>query len=194
MTRHYCNRCKYPIQTCVCKYVDEKIKNKIKIIIIQHPDEQNLSKNTARLLELKLDNVSIIDSSNKLEMEFIRRNIDNKWLMLFPSSSSKDVNELHRDKFTHLIVLDGTWKKVKKIIYLNDWLNTISKVSFNTLPNNQYTIRKAEEKYSLSTLESVNLFLSQYEKTPSQPLLDLLNGLIKEQTKYMPKNVKRRYE
>ena len=67
MKRSNCTKCHYPVTTCVCEYVTKKVKNRTKIVILQHPDEVNLAKNTVRLLQLQLSDIQVVIGESENE-------------------------------------------------------------------------------------------------------------------------------
>ncbi|KAF7769942.1 hypothetical protein PCIT_a2867 [Pseudoalteromonas citrea] len=163
---------------------------------MQHPDETELAKNTVRLLTLQLSNIEVyVGESQRDFMQLLSQLNLATCALLYPSEHSVAAETLPNSQcnIETLLVIDGTWKKTNKILALNPWLKTLLAVSFNDIPKNKYTIRKAEQVYSLSTLEAVGLFLTHHDSIDSQPLLSLLDGMIEEQTKFMPAHVKARY-
>jgi len=196
MKRTNCTKCHYPVTTCVCDYVSEKVKNRTKIIILQHPDEVNLAKNTVRLLQLQLSDIQVVVGESGSEFTSVLMGLPKEsTALLYPGESSIDAHDCSvlSPKLTHLVVIDGTWKKTNKIFALTPYLHTLQKISFSAIPENQYRIRKAEQSYSLSTLEAVGHFIHIVDGCDNQPLLHLLNGMIEQQTKFMPDHVKARY-
>ncbi|RJE78072.1 DTW domain-containing protein [Pseudoalteromonas sp. MSK9-3] len=197
MKRLQCSNCTYPLTTCVCKYLQEPIKNRTRIIILQHPDETELAKNTVRLLTLQLSNIEVFVGESQQDFMQLQSQLNlATCALLYPSEHAVTTDALSDSEhiIETLLVIDGTWKKTNKILALNTWLKTLLAVSFKDIPQNKYTIRKAEQIYSLSTLEAVGLFLTHQEQVDSQPLLLLLDGMIEEQTKFMPAHVKARYQ
>ncbi|MBD1583529.1 tRNA-uridine aminocarboxypropyltransferase [Pseudoalteromonas sp. S16_S37] len=197
MKRSCCPKCHYPNTTCVCKYVSSPIANNTKVIVLQHPSEVTVAKNTVRLLTLQLSNIDVFIGEDAADFESARQLIENSdSALLYPNEQAVSVQQLscQSKKIDTLVVIDGTWKKAHKILATNPWLMKLPSVTFAKLPHNQYRIRKAEQENSLSSLEAVALFLNEYEHKDQQPLLNLLNGMIAEQTKFMPEHVKTRYE
>ncbi len=196
MKRTNCTKCHYPVTTCVCEYVTKKVKNRTKIIILQHPDEVNLAKNTVRLLQLQLGDIQVVIGETEHDFASVLNVLPKEsTALLYPGKDTIDVHNCSAlvPQLTHLVVIDGTWKKTNKIFALNSWLQSLQKISFSTIPENQYRIRKAEQAYSLSTLEAVGHFVHIVDGCDNQPLLHLLNGMIEQQTKFMPEHVKARY-
>ena len=196
MKRSNCTKCHYPVTTCVCEYVTNKVKNLTKIVILQHPDEVNLAKNTVRLLQLQLSDIQVVIGESESDFSSVLMGLPKEnTALLYPGEDTIDVHNCSAlsPKLTHLVVIDGTWKKTNKIFALTPYLHALQKISFSAIPGNQYRIRKAEQSYSLSTLEAVGHFIHIVDGCDNQPLLKLLNGMIEQQTKFMPDHVKARY-
>ncbi|TQF71010.1 tRNA-uridine aminocarboxypropyltransferase [Pseudoalteromonas luteoviolacea] len=196
MKRSTCKICHFSVKTCVCSHISEPICNKTHVVVLQHPSELTTAKNTVRLLSLQLKNIQVFvgeaPSDFKQAQEIARQS---KCALLYPGEDALAVEDIKPDQtqIDYLFVLDGTWKKAHKLAMLNPWLKELPQVSFNSPPANQYKIRKAEQQYSLSTLEACAYFLSAYDALDTTPLYTLLEGMIFEQTKFMPEHVKARY-
>ncbi|OCQ22870.1 DTW domain-containing protein [Pseudoalteromonas luteoviolacea] len=196
MKRSTCKICHFSVKTCVCAHISEVIDNKTHIVVLQHPTEVSTAKNTVRLLNLQLENIHVFVGEKPehfQEAQSIAKR--NHCALLYPGERSQDVEKINSEQtlIDYLFVLDGTWKKAHKLAMLNPWLDELPQISFSKIPENQYTIRKAEQKYSLSTLEACAYFLKVYESMDPQPLYKLLQGMISEQTKFMPPHVRERY-
>lgn len=198
MARELCPHCGFSIRTCLCDAINI-INNKLKIIILRHPSEEKVAKNTARLLQLGLKNCEIIQGESENDFSVLASLPKTTTAVLYPSDDSlkldDSVQAMHdfKSSLTHLIVIDGTWKKAFKILKLTPTLESFKAVSFNHLPTNKYTIRKAPRADSLSTLEAVAHSLALIENCDVSPLYQLLNALIDKQTQHMPEHVKARY-
>jgi DTW domain-containing protein YfiP len=71
-----------------------------------------------------------------------------------------------------LIIIDGTWRKSRKILIKNPYLQTLPRLMLNDLPAGQYSIRKARKLHQLSTLEASSAALAQLvgDKAKFEPL------------------------
>jgi DTW domain-containing protein YfiP len=74
-----------------------------------------------------------------------------------------------------VIVLDGTWRKSRKMLYLNPSLQKLPRLGLQTTPSSQYRIRKAHRDDQLSTLEATCHALMQLGE-PAVGLQRLLDG------------------
>ena len=195
--RKVCGNCRYPLKTCVCSALTY-IENETNVIILQDKNEVNNAKNTARLLALSLRNISIvksddIDSMRKLEAACIQNSA--AFALFFPSNSSSAF-ETHvssnsetsldekQEKATettrsikHVLFIDGTWRKAKRLYLSHDWLPRLPNYHFDESIQGQYRIRKTSVKNGLSTLEAVAYVLSKTDDANVQGLHDLFEKM-----------------
>ncbi len=163
---------------------------------MQHPSEVKVAKNTAKLLALQLDRFTLYVGENTADFEelinFCRLN---HVAVLYPSSHAKTLTtEYNFDQtLDAIILLDGTWKKATKLYNLNPWLSQLPSFQFDSVNASEYTIRKSKHEYSLSTLEAAAQFLEIVDQCETADLYKLQAGMVKEQMKLMPDDVKARY-
>jgi DTW domain-containing protein YfiP len=82
-----------------------------------------------------------------------------------------------------LVVLDGTWRKSRKMLYLNPLLQALPRLALCDLPPSHYLIRKAHRPDQRSTLEATCAALAQLEGDTGQfaPLMDAFDGFVAQQ-------------
>lgn len=196
MARTLCNNCSFSISTCICNAI-EHVNNRVSVIILQHPSEEKIAKNTAKLLNLCLTDCQIIKGENNDDFAILKTLPISSTVLLYPNENAINLDDNAEQpsvkNITHLIVVDGTWKKAYKILQLTPFLNQFKTVSFKQLPKNRYAIRKAPRADSLSTLEAVAHSLLLIEQLNPAPLYNVLDELIQKQTQHMPEHVKARY-
>lgn len=196
MAHTLCNHCNFSLNTCICNAIT-KTSNKVTVIILQHPSEEKIAKNTAKLLNLCLTDCQIIKGENNDDFSILKTLPVSSTVLLYPNKHAVNLDDNTEQpnvkNITHLIVVDGTWKKAYKILQLTTLLNQFKTVSFKQLPKNRYAIRKAPRADSLSTLEAVAHSLFLIEQLNPAPLYNTLNELIQKQTQHMPEHVKARY-
>lgn len=79
-----------------------------------------------------------------------------------------------------LVVLDGTWRKSRKMLYLNPALQALPRLPLHDVPASHYLIRKAHAPDQLSTLEAACHALAQLEGAGAGvgPLLDSFDRFV----------------
>jgi len=209
MPREICPKCNYPIKTCLCLYI-KPVKHETEIIVLQHPSEVNNKKNTIRVLSLLTDNIQVFVGESEddfIQVKSLLNQADTNYFLLYPSEQAKTWDEFiveknnktkggddKTSKKTVLVVLDGSWKKAKKIHLCNSWLKNIPNLTLNSARKTNYGIRKSSVELGLSSIEAIAFALEDIENISSAPFLNALNGLKICFTRLMPNIVKQRYD
>lgn len=176
--RKICPACQYPPLVCVCSSITRTVVD-TEIIILQHPSEKSRAKNTARLISLVIPNTKTFVGESAADFELVKQRLltreskDTSIAVLFPSPDSKIFSEalkpaLHRVQT--LILLDGTWRKAKKMWQLNPWLWSLVVSRLEAGSISRYRIRKGSEAGGISTLEAAALALEILEGADTEPL------------------------
>jgi len=205
--RQSCPQCLRPLSTCICGLV-QPIQNQIELIILQHPLEVKEAKNTARLLYLCLKNSQIHVGERFGDAFFEQFNAPSTYnLLLYPETPEEkslgiiapplldstklniDIDETTNHKSTlRLWVLDATWRKSRKMLYLNPDLQRMPRINLVDAQPSLYTIRKAHSENQLSTLEASCYALRQLEhnRVDYSPVLTAFAGFIKQHNTFIP--------
>jgi DTW domain-containing protein YfiP len=78
-----------------------------------------------------------------------------------------------------LVVLDGTWRKSRKLLHCNPVLQALPRVALTQVPVSAYRIRKAHAPHQLSTIEAAALALAALDPAcAGAPLLDAFAALV----------------
>lgn len=179
MSRATCALCHYPLKTCVCEAVSN-IDCQTKIYVMQHPSEVKAAKNTIRLAQLCLPNLTVFVGEESDSFKEIQSLPAENTFLLYPNDNAVEVEklDLENSQKINLIILDGTWKKAYKLKMKNPWLLKFKTLSFANLPENQYIIRKTKRADSLSSLEAIAYTIEVLENADTQPLYNVLNKMM----------------
>ncbi len=92
-----------------------------------------------------------------------------------------------------LVVPDGTWRKARKLLYLNPLLSTLPCVSLPSGLSSRYRLRKAPGEGALATIEAIVAAL-ELQEAPQRfdALLRPFDALIEGQIAAMGEEVFRR--
>lgn len=194
-----CSRCLRPQQTCICRW-STPIAHRVEVLILQHPLEAKHTKGSARLLHLSLPNsrllVGEVFDEQQLKTLLHAPGAQRKHaILLYPNTPDSagmaqaatpiDLDRVEPGEL-RLVVLDGTWRKSRKMLYANPLLQSLPRLALSDAPASQYLIRKAHGAHQLSTLEATCYALMQLEKDSARyaPLLDAFNGFVAQQLSY----------
>ena len=197
MKRPVCPSCDFPVTTCVCSYLSQPLNNHIEVVILQHPSETKVAKNTAKLLTLQLQHIQLVVGETAADFSAVQSYLANrKAALLYPNKHAQTLAAGAAEKLEldTIIILDGTWKKATRLYQTNLWLHALPSFSFDTHDQSKYTIRKSKHQFSLSTLEACARFLALVEGCDINPLLTLQQGMVEQQMKYMTPEVRERYQ
>lgn len=184
MSRACCTKCNRPLTRCLCALITP-CANRVELCIVQHPQETNNAKNSAALLLRSLARSQCLVGERfapqQLQQALYQGN--KQPLLLYPATACEQslgllppapLGELSLlpSEQLRLVVLDATWKKSRKLLYLNPLLQQLPRLPLSQTPPSEYRIRKAEGENQLSTLEASCYALEQLEPGSSyQPLL-----------------------
>lgn len=184
--RQSCQQCHYPIKTCVC-HVLSPINVPAKITIIQDPSETQHAKNTARLLALAIPSCQILtlDGATAWPSTLIKDR--QRTVVIYPSEDAQPIERFHLPAglpinsppavIEHLILLDGSWRKTRKLWLSYPELNACQTLTFSDAPSTRYAIRKTAQAGSMSTLEACAYSLEQLFDTDTAGLYALLEAM-----------------
>ncbi len=214
--RQSCRHCLRPKNACICQHICAT-NNQISLIILQHPIEINEPKNTARLLHLCLKNSHIHVGEQFSDAFFSPRELSAEPntqiydVLLYPETQEEKslgiLTPLHLDRNSvktgdkststtptrlsnniRLWVIDATWRKSRKMLYLNPSLQKMPRLTLINCPATIYSIRRAHSENQLSTLEASCYALAQLEQgaVDYTPVLKTFANFVEQQKMFIP--------
>lgn len=197
--RPVCAQCLRPQPACICRWITP-VAPAVEVLILQHPPEAANAKNTARLLHLCLPHSRLVIGEIFAEPELqalLHAPFDSaddtprQPVLLYPDTPDSGavgiaapppLDPALRDApgKLRLVVLDGTWRKSRKMLYLNPPLQRLPRLALTAAPASRYLIRKAHGAHQLSTFEAACHALAQLEQDHQkyQPLLAAFSGFV----------------
>ncbi|MBF7731591.1 tRNA-uridine aminocarboxypropyltransferase [Pseudomonas sp. N040] len=165
MSRAQCQRCQRPLGHCLCRLIPD-LPSRTRVLILQHPQEARHALNTARLAVLGLRNSELLCAEYFADLE--QRLSDPQWqsCLLFPGAGSVAISGFSAEspqRPLQLVVPDGTWRKVRKLLHLNPALAALPRVTLASLAASRYRLRKAPMAGALSTIEAIARALEEVE-------------------------------
>lgn len=202
-TRALCLRCARPQRNCICALA-QRVECATEVLILQHPLEVHEAKGTARLLHLCLprSRIEVGERFDAQQLEqWLQRDAQGNAalshaLLLYPESPHDAALPLQpapplpaawlqAPQQLRLVVIDGTWRKSRKMLYLNPLLQQLPRLALHDLPASRYAIRRAHRPGQLSTLEATCCALAQLQ--PAQdftPLLHAMDALVQREQQW----------
>ena len=184
--------------------------HRTEVLILQHPLEVHEAKGTARLLHLSLPHSRMV-TGERFDASALQPLLTAPFdatdaaiaprhaLLLYPEApqdatlgiaTPPPLNPawLQSPERLRLVVLDGTWRKSRKMLHLNPVLQTLPRLALRDRPPSNYRIRKAHLPDQLSTLEATCAALGQLEggDAPFEPLLQAFDGFVAQHMAYRP--------
>jgi DTW domain-containing protein YfiP len=184
--RPSCAVCLRAQSGCICQWVQPS-DSRTRVLVLQHPLEVANAKNSARLLHLCLPN-SELNVGEQFEDGALAAMLDGRRaVLLYPNVAgvapppALDAAWLAQPESLLLVALDATWRKSRKMLYLNPRLQALPRLALSGLPPSHYRIRKAHAPDQLSTMEAVCHALTQLEGERFGSLLTAFDGFVDQQ-------------
>ena len=191
-----CPHCRKPLPLCVCEDVTP-IKNRVEVLILQHPQEQDRALGTARLTAMHFTNavLKIGLSWPSLSKALGRVVADpSHWAVLYLGSAkaadldtTEEVVAINRKGEVEenqrailrgiegVVLLDGTWSQAKALWWRNAWMLKCQRVILGpSRPSRYGKLRREPRRDGLSTIEAAAMILSGLERRPD--IADTLNA------------------
>ena len=183
-----CPACRKPMPLCICDSI-APIENRISLLILQHPQEQDRALGTARLTALHFkDAVLKIGLSWPSLSKALGRPVEDpqRWGVLYLGSAKvadldteDDVVAIDRkgevevgqrailQGLEGIILLDGTWSQAKALWWRNPWMLKCQRIILGPPRPSRYgALRKEPRRDGLSTIEAAAMLLARLEKRP----------------------------
>src|SRR3954471_12430053 len=183
-----CPDCHKPLPLCICDSITP-IENRIALLILQHPQEQDRALGTARLTALHFRNAVLkIGLSWPSLAKGLGRPVSDpsRWAVLYLGSAK--AAELDTDReiiainrkgevednqrailkdIEGVVLLDGTWSQAKALWWRNPWMLKCQRVILGPAKPSLYgKLRREPRRDGLSTIEAAAMLLAALEKRP----------------------------
>jgi DTW domain-containing protein YfiP len=191
-TRARCSRCTRPQAACICGWI-APVQSEVALLILQHPMEVDNAKGSARLLSLGVAGTVMVtgEAFDPPLLDALLHADGRSPVLLYPELAGEAAlgvpaapavppSLLANAAGMRLVVLDGTWRKSRKMLYQNRLLHALPRLALGAVPASHYLIRKAHTPDQLSTLEACVLALAQLHGDAARfaPLLRGFDGFV----------------
>lgn len=182
-----CPHCEKPAALCVCDVVTP-FDNRVALLILQHPQEQDRLLGSARLAARHFKNAMFkIGLSWPSLSKIVGRETDPKrWAILYLGSLKAETLAPGRDivvvsgkgealpdqdralaGIEGIILLDGTWSQAKAMWWRNAWMLKCRRVLLaRARPSRYGKLRREPRRDGLSTLEAAAMLMARLEGNP----------------------------
>jgi len=183
-----CPHCGKPMPLCICDSI-APIENRIALLILQHPQEQDRALGTARLTALHFkDAVLKIGLSWPSLSKALGRPVHDpsRWAVLYLGSANvgdldteAEIVAINRkgeieegqgsilSSIEGIVLLDGTWSQAKALWWRNAWMLKCQRVILGPKHPSRYgQLRKEPRRDGLSTIEAAGMLLGALERRP----------------------------
>ena len=205
--RIICQTCLRPHNDCICRWV-RPVLHAVQVLILQHPLEVHNPKGSARLLHLSLPGSRLITGETFADLPCLLTasfRLDDpaeeprQPVLLYPETPQgmpQPVAQENPQLMTQdcrsdptrlrLVVVDGTWRKSRKMLHCNPLLLQLPRLSLKDMLASQYYVRKAHRPNQLSTLEATCAALGKLHGGPAKfaPLLTAFDSFVARQMGY----------
>lgn len=194
MREGLCSDCGVHRNICVCDVCDT-VADAPPLWVLQHPTEVMHSKGTLRVADACLPSLNVLigeqpDAFSALSARSARVPMG----VLFPTAESQPIEAAETSAIAEWIVIDGTWRKARKIVLSNPWLHALPHYHFADPPTSSYRVRKAPRNDSVSTTEAIAYLLEHVKSGINvAPLQRGMEALVDRQLAQMPESVRQRY-
>jgi DTW domain-containing protein YfiP len=168
--REVCPRCERPTRVCYCAHLTS-IDTKTRVVLLQHPREEDMAIGTARMASLCLPNSELhvgVDFQTSPALRAALSDPSRPAALLYPSDGAVDVlTDPPRGPIT-LVVVDGTWWQARKLVRVNPEIAKLPRYAFRAPTPSEYRIRKEPDEAYVSTIEALVHVLGVLEGDPEK--------------------------
>lgn len=193
-----CTVCLRAQTACICQWITPRASG-AELLILQHPLEVHNAKNSARLLHLCVRPSVLVEGEafDAGALAALLNEGDRMPVLLYPDTPGDRSlgiapppelapEVLATPERLRLVIVDATWRKSRKMLYLNPLLQQLPRYTLRAMPPSHYRIRKAHGPDQLSTLEAAAYALMQLDPAPArwQGLIDAFDGFVGQQMRW----------
>jgi DTW domain-containing protein len=183
-----CPHCGKPMPLCICDSVTP-LENRISLLILQHPQEQDRALGTARLTARHFPNAVVrigLSWPSLSKALGLPVHDPSRWAVLYLGSAK--VEDLNTDaeivainrkgemeegqrailnSIEGVVLLDGTWSQAKALWWRNAWMLKCQRVILGPKNPSRYgQLRKEPRRDGLSTIEAAGMLIGALERRP----------------------------
>ena len=190
--RAVCAVCLRAQSACICRWI-APVAPQAALLVLLHPLEVGNAKNSGRLLHLSVagSELAVGEAFDADVLDGLLHADGRTPVLLYPHTPDDASLPLPFPSLPacslRLVVLDATWRKSRKMLYLNPALQKLPRLALTDVAPSNYRIRKAHAPHQLSSLEAAAQALGQLEGDGARygALLDAFDGFVSQQAAYV---------
>lgn len=190
--RAVCAVCLRARSACICRWI-APVAPQAALLVLLHPLEVGNAKNSGRLLHLSVacSELAVGEAFDADVLDGLLHAGGRTPVLLYPHTPDDPSLPLPFPALPasslRLVVLDATWRKSRKMLYLNPALQKLPRLALTDVAPSNYRIRKAHAPHQLSSLEAAAQALGQLEGDGARygALLDAFDGFVSQQAAYV---------
>ncbi len=149
-----CARCALKVCVCACAFLPS-LAVRTHFVVVRHAREADKSSNTARWAALLLPHCELRRWGSRPDVAYLRDlGQPGDWL-LFPGEAPAAAPERPLGTPQRLVVLDGTWRQVRRMLRSLPALSGLPRLSVRPRPR-RFGLRVPPSPQHLSTLEAIS--------------------------------------
>ncbi|MCB9254589.1 MAG: DTW domain-containing protein [Bdellovibrionaceae bacterium] len=175
-----CPECWKPKNLCLCEDLDP-VASRLRVLVLQHPQEARNPRSTARLVSLVLPNAvhRVGLSWKSLATALGAVATPSEWGILYVGQA-KEAERLPKNESVHvlskkkrlrdlkgIVVLDGNWKQSKTLWWRNPWMLRLHRMILTLPEKKSRFVSRQPRKSCICTLEAVSEILKAYGDKPA---------------------------
>ena len=186
--RATCPRCERPAVVCYCAHLTS-IPTTTRVVLLQHPREEDMAIGTARMASLCLPNSELhvgVDFEGSPAVKRALEDPARPAALLYPGEGAIDVlADPPKGPITRVVV-DGTWWQARKRVRTNKTLAALPRYAFHAPTPSEYRIRREPDEAYVSTIEALVHVLGVLEGDPERlrALLTPFRAMIDKQVAF----------
>ena len=192
LKRPVCAVCLRAQSACICRWI-APVAPQAALLVLLHPLEVGNAKNSGRLLHLSVagSELAVGEAFDADVLDGLLHAGGRTPVLLYPHTPDDPSLPLPFPALPasslRLVVLDATWRKSRKMLYLNPALQKLPRLALTDVAPSNYRIRKAHAPHQLSSLEAAAQALGQLEGDGARygALLDAFDGFVSQQAAYV---------
>jgi DTW domain-containing protein YfiP len=158
------------MRVCYCEHLTT-VDTKTRVVLLQHPREEDMAIGTARMASLCLPNSELhvgVDFQTSPALQRALSDPERPAVLLYPSDDAVDVLTAPPSGPVTLVVVDGTWWQARKLVRVNPVIAKLPRYAFRAPTPSEYRIRREPDEAYVSTIEALVHVLGVLERDPEK--------------------------